>query len=516
MKRFFVKIGRFFWSWGFLKFVLGCIAFVILVYVEEDWRGAREWAATKAKWEAKGETFDYSKFIPPSVPDDQNLAALPLFKLEPVKDSEGGSQLEAVNLQKAMGGDYPHTDLPSTGGWQKGELPDMAKIKQAIASNYAIIFKNAKPPDDSLAQFNAMYPFIADLLSAASTRHSFCFNQNYYSILPPVIRPLGPITLPVKLSKILTLHAVLALDHQQSNLALEDLEANYAIASGIKRDPSLVGGLVAVGILGISHTALYDGLASHCWNDVQLAEIEQYLGTWNLLEDYRFSVRSEAAESVANLVFYKKVASRPVFEDWFSESTRDVPFSLSLAPPWPGGWWDQNISKLVAFHFEELATVNPRKHLAFPEANIEIKQLIDGENIKWDGYAPWNIWFVMAASGQTEMMIKFAQAQLWVDETRIACALERYRLAKGVYPESLDALAPAYIDSVPHDIMNGEAYHYRLNPDGTFLLYSVGWNQVDDGGKVAYKTGYDQSLKQIDYEKGDWVWPAPQVAKATH
>jgi hypothetical protein len=85
MKRFFGKIGHFFWSWGFLEFVVAVILLIVLFYVEEDWRGTRVWAVTKAKWEAKGETFDYSKFTPPPVPDEQNLAAIPLFELKEEK-----------------------------------------------------------------------------------------------------------------------------------------------------------------------------------------------------------------------------------------------------------------------------------------------------------------------------------------------------------------------------------------------------------------------------------------------
>ena len=50
--------------------------------------------------------------------------------------------------------------------------------------------------------------------------------------------------------------------------------------------------------------------------------------------------------------------------------------------------------------------------------------------------------------------IHFAAAQAMIDEARIAIALERYRLAHDGYPGSLDALTPACIDAVPHDIMN--------------------------------------------------------------
>ena len=507
MKRFFLSLGRFFWSWIFLKFVLGVAAFVVLFYVEEDWRGARAWAFTKATWEANGESFDYNKFIPPPVPDDQNLAEIPLFKLELVKDTEGRPGLEAVNLRNALGSDYPHDNLPPLGAWQRGEQPDMNKVKQVVSSNYATVFKNEKTPDNTLAQFDAMYPFVADFIAAASTRHSFHYSQNYYTLLPPVVRPLEPITLPIKLSKIIILHAILALDHQQSNLALKDIEASYTLVSGIRRDPSLIGGLVAVGILAISHTALYDGLVNHRWNDVQLAEVENALGPLNLLDDYRFSVRSEAAESLANLEFYKKSASGNFVGEWFSLRDQNVPFVLWAAPPWPSGWWDQNINKLVAFHFQELATVDPQNRLAFPKINLAIKQQIDEKSTEWDGYAPWNIWFIMAASDQTEMMSKFAQAQVWIDEARIACALERHRLAHGDYPGSLEALVPDYIDALPHDVMNGQPYHYQFRPGGTFLLYSVGWNQTDDGGEVSYNKDYQKS---VDYDEGDWVWPVPK------
>jgi hypothetical protein len=120
-------------------------------------------------------------------------------------------------------------------------------------------------------------------------------------------------------------------------------------------------------------------------------------------------------------------------------------------------------------------------------------------------YLPWNFLFRIAGVDQaTRATSTFSKMQVWVDETRIACALGRYRLAHGVYPMTLDALAPAYIDALPHDIMNGELYHYRLNADGTFLLYSVGWNQVDDGGKVVMK---QDNPNLQDYTQGDWVWP---------
>ena len=44
-----------------------------------------------------------------------------------------------------------------------------------------------------------------------------------------------------------------------------------------------------------------------------------------------------------------------------------------------------------------------------------------------------------------------ARNQTLVNEAYIACGLERYRLAHGQYPETLDALVPQFAEKLPHD-----------------------------------------------------------------
>jgi hypothetical protein len=99
---------------------------------------------------------------------------------------------------------------------------------------------------------------------------------------------------------------------------------------------------------------------------------------------------------------------------------------------------------------------------------------------------------------------KFAFTQSSVNLARTACVLERYHLAHSEYPETLEALTPQFIDKLPHDIIGGWPLHYRRTEDGKFLLYSIGWNETDDGGQVVLKN--DGS---VDREKGDWVWQYP-------
>jgi hypothetical protein len=98
-----------------------------------------------------------------------------------------------------------------------------------------------------------------------------------------------------------------------------------------------------------------------------------------------------------------------------------------------------------------------------------------------------------------------APGMLWtqtmVNEGRIACALERYRLAHGQYPETPDDLVPQYLDRLPRDIINGAPLKYGRTADGSFLLYSVGWNETDDGGKAVSNPARPSTLLL-----GDWVW----------
>src|SRR5262249_5157762 len=97
---------------------------------------------------------------------------------------------------------------------------------------------------------------------------------------------------------------------------------------------------------------------------------------------------------------------------------------------------------------------------------------------------------------------KAAFAQTGVSAAALACTLERHRRMHGQYPEVLDTLVPSSLSSMPHDIINGEPLKYKRTADGQYLLYSVGWNETDDGGKVVLmKDG-----TSTDKAEGDWVW----------
>ncbi len=362
------------------------------------------------------------------------------------------------------------------------------------------------PPTNILTQFNTIYPFLNDFIAESARRPLYRIKEDYL-VSPPSARPLGPVTDQITLSKLLALHAVIAIEERQPDLALSDLETNYKISCGVARDPSLVGGLVAIGVAAIGNGALYNGVAEHAWSDAQLAKLDQALSRADFLSGFQFAMRCEVARSAGNFDFYQNLASRRAKEELFDFSKAE---SLeTLISHWPSGWWEENKCGMAERLLTTLATVDPKERRVLPKTSDRIRDEIESAKAGWYGYAPWNLLATISTGPITSAVSHFAQAQVCIDEARIACALERYRLVHGVYPETLEALAPGYIDEVPHDIMNGEPYRYKLRADGTFLLYSVGWNQTDDGGKVVYKKD-GSTVPQVEYTEGDWVWPTPK------
>jgi hypothetical protein len=87
--------------------------------------------------------------------------------------------------------------------------------------------------------------------------------------------------------------------------------------------------------------------------------------------------------------------------------------------------------------------------------------------------------------------------QTQIDAAREAIALERFRLKHGAFPEKLEELVPEYLPMVPLDIYTKKPLIYKRTEGGTFVLYGVGKNHVDDGGKVAPKARVDRQLDEV-------------------
>jgi hypothetical protein len=86
------------------------------------------------------------------------------------------------------------------------------------------------------------------------------------------------------------------------------------------------------------------------------------------------------------------------------------------------------------------------------------------------------------------VIVSQARDEAQSDVARIGLAVEQHFQEHGRYPESLDAIAGYLGNVVPVDPFTGGGCIYRPTSTG-FGLYSVGQNQIDDGGVHDLRAG---------------------------
>jgi hypothetical protein len=322
--------------------------------------------------------------------------------------------------------------------------------------------------------------------------------------------------------QVLQLRSIAELQNNENQKALDDVKLSLRLINSIRTEPCLICHLVRIAILQITLQPIYEGLAERKWSNEQLVDLDAELAKLDFLADYQFAVRGERALEIANIDFFRHPPQNPDFrrprfyfiapffslKQLFSNLTgnddRDsqMNFQTLVLGFGPSGWLDQNELRIAQFETkwdlpivdQETKTISPAKARAANDAlGREIQHQTPEDLLET---------LLMPALGSAA--IKSAYAQESVDLTRVAIALERYRLAHGVFPDSLDALAPQFMEKIPHDVIGGQPLHYRRTDDGQFVLYSVGWNETDDGGVVGETKG-----KVAGFEFGDWVWRYP-------
>jgi hypothetical protein len=117
---------------------------------------------------------------------------------------------------------------------------------------------------------------------------------------------------------------------------------------------------------------------------------------------------------------------------------------------------------------------------------------------------------ILSLAGTTKRIMTAETAR---QMTITAIALQRFKLAHGHYPEHLAGLVPEFLTAVPPDPVDGHPLRYRRESGGTFLLYSVGENGVDDGGDPSPAGhGTPKTFFWQDSQALDWVWPQATTA----
>jgi len=273
----------------------------------------------------------------------------------------------------------------------------------------------------------------------------------------------------------------------------------------VKDEPFLISYLVRLADVQLALQPVWEGLAEHAWSDAQLQELQARLSQYDFIADMERPLEGERAAGVmtADLLARGKYNLNVLTGD-------PTPSGSTLVDLWgriaPRGWYYlEQLSYCRLYQLQLNGAFDAKQKRVFPgqiNANIQaLNQNFAGRNPISTICTRHQLLAVIMLPALSRVPVKAAAGQIATDEAVIACALERCRVANGQFPESLEVLVPKYISQLPNDVLSGEPYKFHLRPDGQFVLYSVGWNEKDDGG-VPGKTLFDE-------KQGDWVWQYP-------
>jgi tetratricopeptide (TPR) repeat protein len=490
-------------GWRILRRILIGLAILATLisafYTEEDWRGKRAWENYKHEWEAKGEKFDWQSFVPPSVPDDQNFFTAPIFT-----NMLNGKAVMNPYTMAAVQMSWPKNDeVGYLGGEGKTRITDL-KTWQASYRNptnaslvreFPIAPQAQMPTKDVLLALSKFDSAVEELRQASQRPYSNV-PLNYQDGFNSALKLNSYFMAIKRCTQLLQLRANAELADGQSAKALDDVKLLLYLNNSLRTSPFLISHLVRAAIVPYELQAIWEGLAEHKWSDEQLISLDAELSRLDFLADYEFVMRGERAFAIASFENQRRTHEviMPLEND--GVVTNKIPLM-------PDAYFYQNELAIAQMQQQWLLPlIDTNARTVLPESLRRANAAFPAEN---KHFSPYKAQALMLYPALGNMVKKFAAIQSSIDLARVACALERYRLAHGVYPETLGTLSPKFIEKLPHDIINGRPLHYGRSGDGQFILYSVGWNETDDGGEVVLKKG-----GSVDQEQGDWVWQYPR------
>jgi hypothetical protein len=499
---------------------LGFMALVALFYAEEDWRGWRAWQELQKKEEAKGERFSLASLIPGPVPDEQNFALTPIaFTSYGHIMTREGKILPAgqrdphfmARMRISVTPDYPGP-TNCAGDWARGtftRLEGWQEHYRALAARtneYPVPASPQSPAADVLLALSR-YDGVIEELQVASRLPASRFPVAY-DCAPPWNIALPHLAALKGCARVLQLRSVAELQNTQSGQALEDVRLMLQLADKVRTEPLLISHLVRQAMVQLALQPVWEGLAKHQWSEPQLSALDAELAKLDFPADWVLSARGELAVETDCMRFLRRHPSRlRELRDLRDLDGRPIGSLLpSDSVVWliPAGWFYQNQCRLAGEIEDSLLPLaDTGRGAFFPETARRAERALAAETP-----GPYNLGARLVLPMMWNAARRFAYGQAAVNLARTAMALERWRLVLGELPESLAPLAPQFIAKLPPDPVGGLPLKYRREAAGRFVLYSVGWDEADNGGVTSLKGD-----GTVDLEKGDWVWRYPSATR---
>jgi Tfp pilus assembly protein FimT len=461
-RRSLLRIGA-----GGLATGAALLMIVLSFYGYQNWQSRRAWTAFQKELKQRNESLDVAVLLPGPVPENQNFALTPVFK----------SWVHSTEAHSAANQLFDHlTQLNASASQNGNGSAGTEWIRQMFAplDDYSTWIApgaglpgNAKRAEFANAVLRGLKPYDATIRALASATRLPYFqtftNRGVPTVLQPARNENGALA---GLQMLLQARACALLANNRSAEAAEDLLAGLQLARLARQIPDAESPALTQTMLTRSLQPLWEGMVENRWTASQLAAFQAELSGFNLLVDYTNVVRRVV---IANMVLWQEFAHRTSGPISFPAGDE---YRTQVWEIQPRAWWLENCIELYRVGQNAIGRVDV--------AGVHIRNdttYSDLSGLSLD-YAASSLLQQAWWSGASPTLVVFAQTS--VNQAIIACALERFRLATGKYPKTLEQLVPEYLPFVPNDVVRGRPMLYQNSSEGRFILRSVGPNGIDD------------------------------------
>lgn len=482
------------------------LAFLVAV---ENVRGSLHWRGVKAELVDKGERLEIAQLLPKPVPAEENFGSLPIFAnlFDYARDTIGNRSVwqwrDTNALQRGHIFRLPERKLPK---------PFPGKRKHATLEEWAVAFRSAnvegrvypEAPDDADAAtvvWTALQAGASDLetIRGAMDRPHAHFGLHWEE-WPGTLLPHLALIKSMQQHLSLRVRVQLALNRVEP--AWSDVRTGLYLAEVLRDEPLLISQLVRIAQGGIALEALSWGLEAHQWSEAQLLEFEKELMKINYLDGMAFGIEGERANMMTFFDWMAKDSMIVNAVRAIGRTDPESPYAELVGPlgTWiPSGVLRRNQANIALHHqifldeIYRLKSVRSEGRFAteLKFSVDEIDRALVEELMK---VTPYNVLMPRLAPASGKAIEKAIRGETRLLCATIGCAVERYRLSEGEYPDSLEQLVPEYVAVLPIDPMDGNPLRYARTEDDKFRIWSVGLNDPGDEGRPRSK-------------EPDWSWP---------
>jgi hypothetical protein len=265
---------------------------------------------------------------------------------------------------------------------------------------------------------------------------------------------------------------------------------------------------------------VWEALQYHRWSDSQLAQLRHIWQSFSLTEELASTMAMERAMRRQTLTamqnsrtqFFQPLSGMATFSDMlenFLEHGSAAFQDLQNAPSsWFWKWyWSYEDEQLCDRTWQ--IELDDYRHPPLRQSLTRWREAMAAARSTLEKQFPQHSRFLLSQDLLPmieEFTSKILRAETQREMAVAAIALERFHLRHARWPTTLNELVPGILPALPRDFMDGEPLRYHLNPDGTFVLYSVGEDGIDDGGDPTPA----KPANTVRWFNGlDWVWPQP-------